>query len=297
MTQGGKNILIALGKAGLYFLLYCLTRFLLGFMMSTVISAQVMIRCEGKMDTAALAERLAQALPDCSWFVMLSTGVLTTVILLVFFKVRKKLFLKEAVINRVHVRALLYPALLGISFFLFVFLFMRVLRISHDVPSRSFQALGIHFGASSVAVFFSATLVAPVLDEVLYRGLILSRLSRVMPPVVSAVISSGLFAAAHIGLVPLTATFTLGLLLCYVCTHFRSVLASYTVHVMFNLTAFIISVSAPLNLSIPLTAILLVLCSGASAALLIAVGKTKTQYTRVLGILPQPTDESDEIAQ
>ncbi|HEV7402161.1 MAG TPA: type II CAAX endopeptidase family protein [Chthoniobacteraceae bacterium] len=88
-----------------------------------------------------------------------------------------------------------------------------------------------------VTVFMTASIGAPLMEELLFRGYFYPTLKRFLGPIASAVLVSLLFAAFHANLAALPALFVLALCLtvAYECT--GSLLVPMTMHALFNTTS------------------------------------------------------------
>jgi len=82
--------------------------------------------------------------------------------------------------------------------------------------------------------FVTASIAAPIFEEIIFRGFLLPSLTRYLP-VWGAIIVSGLiFAIAHLSLAEVLPLATLGILLGIVYTRSRSLLSSILVHSLWN---------------------------------------------------------------
>ncbi|MBT9312126.1 CPBP family intramembrane glutamic endopeptidase [Leptothoe kymatousa] len=82
--------------------------------------------------------------------------------------------------------------------------------------------------------FLTAAVAAPVFEEILFRGFLLPSLTRYMPVWGAIVLSSFIFAAAHLSLsevIPLT---LLGAILAWVYTRSRNLLSPMLIHSLWN---------------------------------------------------------------
>lgn len=98
--------------------------------------------------------------------------------------------------------------------------------ISLALKSQDWVALGIFF--------FTASIAAPIFEEIMFRGFLLPSLTRYCPVWLSVVISSVIFAGAHLSvgeILPLTA---LGMILAVVYTRSRNLLAPMLLHCLWN---------------------------------------------------------------
>ena len=84
-------------------------------------------------------------------------------------------------------------------------------------------------------------LVGPVLEELLFRGVILKRLCDYMRPVPAAVISALIFGAFHGNMLQFIYAFVFGLGLAYICVKFRTVWAPLLAHCAGNITSILLT--------------------------------------------------------
>ncbi|MFE4105867.1 CPBP family intramembrane glutamic endopeptidase [Almyronema epifaneia] len=87
----------------------------------------------------------------------------------------------------------------------------------------------------SLLVFFlTASVAAPLFEEVLFRGFLLPSLTRYMPVWGAIALSSFIFAAAHLSLSEVLPLMVLGAILGFVYTRSRSLLAPMLLHSIWN---------------------------------------------------------------
>lgn len=98
--------------------------------------------------------------------------------------------------------------------------------LSLALESRDQVALSIFF--------FTAAIAAPFFEEFLFRGFLLPSLTRYMPVWVAIVVSSLLFAIAHLSLAEILPLTILGMVLGIVYTRSRNLLASMLLHGLWN---------------------------------------------------------------
>ncbi len=82
--------------------------------------------------------------------------------------------------------------------------------------------------------FFTAAIAAPFFEEFLFRGFLLPSLTRYLPVWGAIVVSSLLFAVAHLSLSEILPLTTLGIVLGVVYTRSRNLLAPMLVHSLWN---------------------------------------------------------------
>jgi membrane protease YdiL (CAAX protease family) len=82
--------------------------------------------------------------------------------------------------------------------------------------------------------YVTAVVLAPVCEEILFRGLLFQGLRRRFPFWPAALLSSALFAVAHVDVLRMPGTFVGGLLLAAIVERRRSLLSSIAAHVVVN---------------------------------------------------------------
>jgi len=82
--------------------------------------------------------------------------------------------------------------------------------------------------------FFTAAIAAPIFEEILFRGFLLPSLTRYMPVWGAIALSSLIFATAHLSFSEVLPLTILGLVLGFVYTRSRNLLASMMVHSLWN---------------------------------------------------------------
>ncbi len=87
----------------------------------------------------------------------------------------------------------------------------------------------------ALAVFFStASIAAPIFEEIMFRGFLLPSLTRYMPVWSAIVLSGFIFAIAHLSLSEVLPLATLGIVLGVVYTRSRNLLAPMLLHSLWN---------------------------------------------------------------
>jgi hypothetical protein len=102
----------------------------------------------------------------------------------------------------------------------------EIRRVVHDSP----------YELSMYAVFL--VLVAPVTEEVLFRGLLYLPLRAALGPRAAAVVVAAVFAAAHMHLPSVLPLFVLGLALVWLLEATRTLWGAIAGHMLFNAVSF-----------------------------------------------------------
>ncbi len=97
------------------------------------------------------------------------------------------------------------------------------------------------FGHATWAVYLSfvtSVLIAPIVEETLFRGLLFGSLANRFSAILAAIVSSAIFAVLHGQLNVMIYTFCLGLILCWLYKRSGSILPGILLHLLNNVIAF-----------------------------------------------------------
>ncbi len=163
---------------------------------------------------------------------------------IIIFACRKKTLWNEANIRKVQFAALPAAMAFGVCLqvattFLIAYLSALFPAVA-DSAAQSSDSYDVMFQSSSVLsqVVFSAVLT-PVLEELLFRGLIYTRMKKAMPTVVAMILSAVAFGAAHTGVVQFLYAGLLGLLMAVLYEKYNSLWVPIFMHAGFNATNYI----------------------------------------------------------
>ena len=135
----------------------------------------------------------------------------------------------------------------------FVLYLLIIVGVKHFVPGLNTdqtQDIGfnhVHDGLQLTLTFLSLVVFVPLAEEIMVRGFLYSTLKKALPTVYAVLLTSGLFAAAHLqegggaGLLWIGAldTFVLSLVLIYLREKTGSLWASITLHAIKNGVAYV----------------------------------------------------------
>ena len=188
------------------------------------------ITMEGQMpDLVAAYEAVLERTPEISAV----SAVLTLATLALFFRLRKKSLREEVWLRPASGKTLGWSA--GLAFCLY-WLVTLVLSSLPETLLEGYLEASAGLNETGLLMFLSTAILAPVVEEVVFRGLIYSRLQRGMRPLVAAVGAAFLFGYCHGDLVWFCYAFVLGLVFTQVTRGAGSILPALVMHVTFNLT-------------------------------------------------------------
>jgi membrane protease YdiL (CAAX protease family) len=105
--------------------------------------------------------------------------------------------------------------------------------------SDFFRNMMLELGSDQGLLMFAALVIAaPILEELIFRGIMLDGLLKIYSPVKAIVLSSLFFGLIHLNPWQFVGGALVGGFMGWVYYHTRSVLATILIHASFNLTAF-----------------------------------------------------------
>lgn len=241
-----KEVMKQLGKAICYFLLFLGLQVVSSMFVSMLYGAWLGAEMSANgaiMDVQMITEKTAAFLGDNIVLIAFVASVLTMLLLMIFFRIRKKKLLQEANWNSISVKDIPYAIGLGVALVLFISFGFSLLPESLLESYNQFS--GMLMGGLTVTSIMYTVIAAPIVEEIIFRGLILSRLRKAMPLPIAIIISSLFFALAHGQLLWMTYAFILGCVLAIVDVKTDTIAISVIIHMLFNLLGMSSSIWAP----------------------------------------------------
>ncbi|MBR4777747.1 MAG: CPBP family intramembrane metalloprotease [Lachnospiraceae bacterium] len=182
---------------------------------------------------------------------VVSVSFLSTVISLIVAVIwYKKVYCKGYGMNefKASCKQIIKPDIMGGLFFaaLGLFFFTSIIvGIIYTISPKAvedYSKLMDEVGLTDVdwLMIILTVLLAPINEECIMRGIILSRLKRKMAPVFAIIISAVYFGIFHMNVVQGIYAGILGLFMAYIAYKYRSIIPSIIFHAMFNALNFLI---------------------------------------------------------
>ncbi|MBV9719741.1 MAG: CPBP family intramembrane metalloprotease [Candidatus Eremiobacteraeota bacterium] len=113
------------------------------------------------------------------------------------------------------------------------------LQSSYDLQYEHY-ILSQATGLIAAALLFAFVIFGPIVEEIIFRGIVLEGLIKVTNGTVSVVVSAVIFAGIHWvgGVDQIVSTFILGLLLGWLYLRTRSIVPSSVGHIIYNAVSF-----------------------------------------------------------
>lgn len=222
LTAG--RVFSEIGRALCYLLLFLLCQVLISAVYSAAISLCQMLNPTLGVDPIELVYA-------CTDQISLSSGLTTLVLLCAFFLLRRKNPLKEAgfhltkgrfVFTAIAVTPILYTAV------------SLVLSLLPEAWMEGYDQASSALNQTGILMIVATVLLAPIVEEIIFRGLILTRLNRVLPGWLAVLLSALLFGVCHGQIVWMTYAFVLGVIFGVLALQAKSIWPSLCAHILFN---------------------------------------------------------------
>lgn len=222
------RVFVALGKSVCYLALF------LGMQVAVMLPA-VLAAASG--EEAGLTDLDAVTLT-------LISGLLTIAIVLAFYLIRRKKLSEALWLRPVPVPTLLTGAALAPALYAAVSVALILLP---EAWQESYNEAASSVDTGSLVGVIAVALVAPVVEEFIFRGLIMTRLGRAMPGWLAVVLTAAIFGACHGNAVWFGYAFVLGVFFGWIDWNAGSIWPSILGHLTFNAIGQVMSILAALT--------------------------------------------------
>lgn len=224
--ERAAQVMLALLKTMCYLALFLGAQVFV--MLPVVIASVVQMTIEGSTFDGQL---LFEALTEHSMAFSLVANMLTLFILMAFYLIRRKKFSEALWLRRVDGPTLWSGVCLAPALFLAVNL---VLSSLPEAWLESYGDASAGLTSGGVVGFIAVVAAAPLVEEVVFRGLIMTRLGRAMPGWLAMYLSAAIFGLCHGHPVWFGYAFVLGAFFGFMDLRAGSIWPSILGHVAFN---------------------------------------------------------------
>lgn len=237
-----KKVLKQIGKALAYFAVYFTVSNVV-----TLIASMIFGYLKGREYAAAglsAEEGLALVQAEQSSITgicLLISAILTLIIYFIIEKVKKSSLAKETDMKKVSGKQLVLSVIGGLGAMFFMNFILSFLPIPEELLGSLSSGMSNLTSYPFWQAILANALFVPIIEEVIFRGYIFSRLEKAMPAIVAALISSAAFGIVHGGLVWAVWAFVVGMFICVVRIKSGSIIPGIIIHVILNTFAMIVS--------------------------------------------------------
>lgn len=218
-------LVVALGKSVCYLVLFLGMQALV--MMPLMLASSVL----GGMGEAERAAELYEMMYEHAMLFSALSGLLTIAAVLLIYLIRRKKLGDALWLRRVEGPGLMSGVALAPALYLIITLVMSALP---EEWLESYGEASSSIGTGGLIGVAATVLVAPVVEELIFRGLMMTRLSQAVPGWLAAVLSAAIFGVCHGHPVWFAYTFVIGLLFGLIDLRLGSIWPSILAHMAFN---------------------------------------------------------------
>ena len=227
-----KQIVRAAGFFGIY-LLGQLTAFMLSSIICAFIAAFT-LSLNGVTDTALITEKQMEYYGNTIGLALIVAAILSAAVYLIIFAARKVNPLKQVDCKKVSKADILFTVIGGIGSMFFMNLAVNLIPFPADSLEEFMEANATFSSYPLWQAIIANIICAPIMEEVVFRGLIFGRLRRAMPAIVAAILSSALFGIMHGHWIWAIWAFFMGMIFCFARIRTGSILPGIILHMMAN---------------------------------------------------------------
>lgn len=230
-----KNLLKGLGAAVGYIAIYIIVTILVVISGSIVYGIMVgFAAINSNQSLDSVTESLTSYINDSAMIYMLVAGVITLFIYWLIIIARKKTLKESLDLVPVSLHSLWPIIPFGIFFNLFISSFLPMLPIPEALIQDYAQSSSVLSGETTLEMILSVVIMAPLLEEVLFRGLVMKSLRRVMPLIPALILQSLGFGLLHGQIIWICYATVLGIVLGLIKSRYNSLYPCILFHLIFN---------------------------------------------------------------
>ena len=296
-----KKFFVALLKALGYFAIYFGVQALVAGIWGAVKGMAISMKYAAQGANLADPEVMALYIKDVEQVVAEITvpativgNLLAVAVICLIFVCRKKKVTKELTLRKFSAKAVLPVLLMGLGFNLLTNFALGLLP--EEILDEYIEASSALVGDIGVWTVILAVIVAPLVEEIVMRGLVYTRMKKGMPVVVAMLLSSGLFGVLHGQWVWMIYTAVFGMVLVWIFERTQSLYSCMLLHFSYNGCSMLLSLvpeTAPDWVNIVLIAMAVVL-SAVGLFLFLQVPKAEVPAEEVM--LPEQEAAAAEVA-
>lgn len=221
-TYPVKGILMALGKSFLYLLFFLAIQFLAGIIYAVIAVAGASL-FHGEADAGSVLAGTETA--------VLFAYLLTVGAVLLWFRLRHKPLGEAVGLRRCSGWTAAFSAFAALGLFVAINLALALLPAAWMTDYSEYMDVLLSDGLLPAV---SIVLMGPLAEELMFRGVIQTRLVRAMPAWIAVVLQAVLFGVTHGTPIQMAYAFLIGLALGFLRSRTGSILPGFAAHAAFN---------------------------------------------------------------
>ena len=163
--------------------------------------------------------------------------IASVLVLLTYFiieKVKKTSLARETDIKKASTKQIVLTIIGAAGGMFFLNFIMSLLPIPEEMLNGLDNGMSNVTSSSLILGLITNSLLVPIMEEVVFRGYIFTRLNKAMPSIVAALISSVVFGLCHGQFLWAAWAFTVGMIICVVRIKSGSIIPGMIFHIIMN---------------------------------------------------------------
>ena len=229
-----------LGKALLYLLLFLVIHTLVYMAFSVAITFYVLTEAENPqlmLESEQFLELYTALLKKNTTLLTLTANALVLLVFWFMFAIRKKPMCQSIELKRLDLKTAAACALFALGLSGFISMAVELMPFPADLRNSFIREHDSMRAGNPIIDFCAVVILSPIAEEILFRGLLYTRLKQGMPKLAALLISSAIFGFVHGEAIWAVAGFMGGLALAWVFESTGSLAACIIVHMVNNLAA------------------------------------------------------------
>lgn len=173
--------------------------------------------------------------------ITLTYQIILLLIISWIFRIRKKQLRDEIMLFAITKEDILSAIVLGLTAQFFLSYAIELFPIPEDIMNGYIQASSPALQSQNIFLqIISVVIIAPIVEEIVFRGIILRKFGKAMPIILAVILNSCLFGLGHGQIVWMIYTAILGILFSIVMIKEKSVVAPILMHMVYNFSGLFI---------------------------------------------------------
>lgn len=233
--SAGTKFIVAVLKALAYLAVFLLSQFAVSAAYGVYLSFTYTLRNGVQnLDPGEMQQELQALMADNMQLVVILSGLITFAVISLVFVLRGKQPLEEMSIRRVPVWELVCGFALGLMLNPAVSLIFSMIPFPQSLIENYDTGMDLLFGGPLWMEIISVVIVTPFIEEVVFRGLVFTRLRKGMSEVIAFILACVIFGAAHGHVISFLYASLLCIVLLAAFRKHESILLSFAIHMGFN---------------------------------------------------------------
>lgn len=239
-----KKFWVNVGKAAAYFGAYFGGQIVVSLAVSLVLSTIIsitMISPDGSFDMEAYMNKANAALADAMPYILIGAGIFSILTFFIVAKIRKKKFAESASLKKFKPATVAPIVIGGIAFNFAISYLMNLIPFPQAWIDSYETSSSELLGNVGIALWIAVVIMAPLVEELTFRGFMYTRLKQGMPKWIAVVLTSLVFGIVHGTIIWAIYTFVFSLSLIYIFEKTKSLWACILFHMSFNIVGAVMS--------------------------------------------------------